>query len=138
MDINPYRFTSPWSSYEFANHALNRHSSIVLLTMAWLKVESSSSMSGPGNVPDLDTLSYWLNRFQPMIEKSSEEEVLIAMCNRCGREGLATYAGTSSVLTIKKGKVTLYGFLGTDEERLLVVDTENEDQPRWTLSSPQN
>lgn len=44
--------------------------------------------------------------------------------NRSGVEDEATYAGTSTVLGIKDGEVTVYGILGRGEEKLLLVDTD--------------
>ena len=133
MDINNHRFTAPWTDYEFAKHALNSCSSMLLLTMAWLTNESLSTLAGHVNTPDLQTLSYWLERLRPLVDAEGEKEVLIAICDRCGSEGNACYAGTSVVLGLKGGEVILYGMLGRGEEGLLVVDTLNSDEAQRVL-----
>ncbi|KAI9812231.1 MAG: Carbon-nitrogen hydrolase [Phylliscum demangeonii] len=135
MDINPYRFTAPWTDYEFARHALASASSLLLLTMAWLTSECEA-VAGPGagartkpsrpppTQPDGSTLSYWLERLGPLIMGATgEREVVVAICNRCGQEGSAIYAGTTTVLGLKGGQVRCYGILGHAEEGVLVVDT---------------
>lgn len=136
MDINPYRFIAPWTEYEFANHALAKSSSLILLTMAWLDAESRSSPCSQPGSPDLQTLSYWLDRFKPLIEANGETEVLVALCNRWGNEGNAYYAGTSAVLGVRGGEVIVYGILGQAEEKLLLVDTTKVHQARGILRFP--
>lgn len=128
MDINPYRFTTSWREYEFAYHALANSPSLILLTMAWLDAGSGSDPYCPAGVPDVQSLSYWLERFKPLIEAKGENEVLIALCNRCGDEGNAYYAGTSCVLGVRRGEVISYGLLGKGQEKLLVVDTAQADK----------
>ncbi len=105
--------------------------------MAWLTAESGSRPPDTANQPDLDTLSYWLERLRPLIEaRHNSDEVLVALCNRCGREGDAHYAGTSAVLGIKNDTVTVYGLLGLGQETVLVVDTlEDIQRPQLVLSS---
>ncbi|KAI9677501.1 MAG: Carbon-nitrogen hydrolase [Caeruleum heppii] len=142
MDINPYRFLTPFTTYEFATHAVRTSATLILLTNAWLT--SSPSPCPPSHIhsPHIEALSYWLARLEPIIRKSatSEEEqeeeeedegqrgreVLVAICNRAGSEEGAHYAGSSVVLGIKEGRVRMYGGLGEGEERVLVVDTEEE------------
>ncbi|KAI9760219.1 MAG: hypothetical protein M4579_001835 [Chaenotheca gracillima] len=78
MDINPQKFTAPWDSYEFSNHALAASSDLIILTMAWLSSpasDPSSGLSPPSppepsdpSLPNIDTLSYWLARLKPFIE----------------------------------------------------------------------
>lgn len=72
----------------------------------------------------MDTLLYWITRLQPIISIDSNQETIVVFGNRCGAEGDATYVGTSTVLGIKSGEISLYGILGRDEESLLVVDTD--------------
>jgi protein N-terminal amidase len=131
MDINPYRFEAPWTAYEFFSHAVLKSASVILLTMAWLTTDAEPCPPEQAAVPDIHTLEYWLKRLHPLIAaakdgRQHDEEVLVALCNRCGSEdGGAHYAGTTTVLGIPGGgdAVTLYGVLGRGEEKLLVVDT---------------
>ncbi len=135
MDINPYRFEAPWTAYEFFSNAVRKSVSVILLTMAWLTTDVEPCPPEQAAVPDIQTLEYWLKRLHPLIAAAKDsrqrgEEVLVALCNRCGSEdGGAHYAGTTTVLGIpgggggSGGEITLYGILGRGEERLLVVDT---------------
>ena len=74
----------------------------------------------------METLSYWLARLEPIIRVEDVGEVVVVFANRCGQEGQALYAGTSVVMGIDKGVVTVYGILGRGEEDLLMVDTDKE------------
>jgi protein N-terminal amidase len=75
------------------------------------------------NEPDMDALTYWVSRFEPLIRAEKDEETIVIFCNRTGSEDNATYAGTSAVLGIRAGEVKVYGLLGRGQKDLLVVDT---------------
>lgn len=75
----------------------------------------------------MDTLTYWISRMEPIIRADSDEEVIVVFANRTGLEEEATYTGTSAVVGVKSGEVSVYGILGRGENKLLVVDTD--DQP---------
>ncbi|OAA41916.1 N-terminal amidase [Beauveria brongniartii RCEF 3172] len=122
MDLNPYKFEAPWHDYEFAFHALDVCADVIILSMAWIKKESREFSRMP-NEPDMETLTYWVTRLEPLIRESRRDEIIVVFANRCGIEGDATYAGTSAVLGIHHGEVTVYGLLGRGEKDLLVVDT---------------
>ncbi|CZR59231.1 related to amino-terminal amidase [Phialocephala subalpina] len=128
MDLNPYKFEAPWSAWEFANHVLHREANLVILSMAWLTRENPRSYSRVPKEPDMDTLSYWLSRLEPLIREEGEEEIICVFANRCGTEDEATYAGTSAVLGIQGGEVKVYGILGRGEKELLVIDTSKRAQ----------
>ncbi|KAM3507626.1 hypothetical protein MY11210_007076 [Beauveria gryllotalpidicola] len=122
MDLNPYKFEAPWHEYEFAFHALDVCADVVILSMAWMKQEPREFSHIPSE-PDMETLTYWVTRLEPLIRVDRKGEVIVVFANRCGIEGDAMYAGTSAVLGIHHGEVTVYGLLGRDEKKLLVVDT---------------
>ncbi|KAI2780343.1 carbon-nitrogen hydrolase [Daldinia loculata] len=124
MDINPYKFEAPFHAFEFAFHILEMESNLVVLTMAWLTREDGRMFSRMPNDPDLETLTYWVTRLEPLIRAESEEEIIVVFANRCGIEDDAVYAGTSAVIGIKDGEVNIYGILGRGEKELLVVDTD--------------
>jgi hypothetical protein len=85
----------------------------------------------------MSTLAYWAARFEPVIRAGSSEETIIVIANRCGTEGDATYAGTSTVLGIRDGEIALYDLLPRGTEGLLVVDTDKP--PKYRLvSSPRS
>ncbi|KAG4433118.1 hypothetical protein IFR05_011413 [Cadophora sp. M221] len=123
MDLNPYKFEAPWNKWEFAQHVLLREVNLVVLSMAWMTREDARSFSREPKEPDMETLSYWLARLEPLIRNEGEDEIIAVFANRTGIEGNATYAGTSAVLGIQAGEVRVYGILGRGERELLVVDT---------------
>lgn len=77
------------------------------------------------NEPDMDTLTYWVTRLEPLIRKEGQDEIIVVFCNRTGTEDDVVYAGTSAVVGIHDGEVKIYGLLGRGEKELLVVDTNN-------------
>lgn len=129
MDINPHRFTAPWTSYEYATASLLASADILLLSMAWLTQPplSSTAENAPPEPaePDSQTWAYWCARLQPLIEQRDRDIVVVVAC-RCGEEGENKYAGTSWVGRVGRGKVAVWGVLGNGDEKVLVVDTEAE------------
>lgn len=93
--------------------------------MAWLTRDDPRPFSRMPNEPDLDSLTYWVTRLEPLIRSDNQEEIIVVFCNRTGTEGDATYSGTSAVLGIHDGEVKVYGMLGRGEKELLVVDTNS-------------
>lgn len=164
MDINPYRFTAPWSAFEFPTSMLAHSSHIACLSTAWLTARPLESLAIEPNEPDLDTVAYWIERFHCLVEKSGidafggaaggvgrgqrdengngdgganekekeeAEPYIIILANRTGIEGGVGYAGSSCVLRIERGTVSLYDRLGKSEEAVLLVDTE--ERPRYDI-----
>ena len=126
MDINPYKFQTPWEDCEFAQHALGCGATLIILSMAWLTNADPREFSRSPGEPDLETLMYWIARLDPIVKMHSNQEVIVVFANRTGTEDEATYAGTSAVVGIKNGEVLIYGILGRGEKELLVVDTEDK------------
>jgi protein N-terminal amidase len=125
MDMNPKQFAAPFEKYEFANHIIDSKSDLVLVPMAWLTMQPPSSIYDQAQVPDADTLAYWIQRLQPLLDNGGQgrsEETIFVACNRIGIEGDACYAGTSVVVGISKGNVKVYGCLGRGTEDLLICD----------------
>ncbi|ODH51661.1 hypothetical protein GX48_02126 [Paracoccidioides brasiliensis] len=121
MDINPYKFLAPWTSYEFATHVLACGARLVLLPMAWLTQLGPAELTGGGGVegmPDMETFRYWVSRFWPLLERGEGEgegegEVIVVFANRVGVEsggmkigedgdGVARYAGSSCVVGFRR------------------------------------
>lgn len=71
----------------------------------------------------MKTLAYWLERLKPLLNADRPGGIIVVIANRTGVEDDAVYAGTSTVISIESGEVTLYGVLGRGERGLLVVDT---------------
>jgi len=99
--------------------------------MAWLTREDARSFSRTPKEPDMETLSYWLSRLEPLIREEGEEEIICVFANRTGSEDEAVYAGTSAVIGIQAGEVKVYGILGRGDRDLLVVDTS--ERPKFQL-----
>lgn len=125
MDLNPYRFEAPWHAFEFGFHILEVRAHLVIVTMAWLTREDPRHFSRMPAEPDMDTLTYWIQRLEPVIRAEDNEEVIVIFCNRTGIEEDAMYAGTSAVVGIKEGEVLVYGVLGRGSKEVLVVDTDD-------------
>lgn len=150
MDINPYKFTAPYSAYEFATHVLESGSKLVVLSMAWLTLLTSEELSNESQTPDTDTFRYWIKRFWPLIVRDDWDgkEIIIVCANRVGEEegmegkDTARYAGTSCVMAIRKtgggdkaggdedrkkyfdAEVVVWERLGRAEEGVCFVDTD--------------
>jgi predicted amidohydrolase len=124
MDINPYKFTAPWAAFEFGFHVLEVRANLVLVSMAWNTLEDQRTFTNAPEEPDMDTLTYWVRRMEPIIRAEQEDEIIVIFANRCGVEGEATYAGTSAVIGIQNGVVCVYGLLGRGVQEVLVVDTD--------------
>ncbi|KAJ4010319.1 hypothetical protein NW752_004993 [Fusarium irregulare] len=125
MDLNPYKFEAPWNDFEFAYHVLEVESNLVIVSMAWMTREEPRRFTRMPNEPDMETLTYWVTRLEPLIRAESEDEIIVVFCNRCGNEDEVLYAGTSAVIGVQDGEVRVYGLLGRGEKELLVVDTNN-------------
>jgi predicted amidohydrolase len=149
MDINPYKFEAPWTSYEFANHALAFKAELVLLSTAWITQFSTAELQEHASLPDLDTVGYWLERMRPLMDSDGpEQEVIIVFANRCGEERGAPltdpvrYAGSSTVMGISRGggqvggAVRIWDMLGRSEEGMLVVDTQDRAKYGLKKSMP--
>ncbi|KAL5628705.1 hypothetical protein BROUX41_002096 [Berkeleyomyces rouxiae] len=124
MDLNPYRFEAPWDNFEFANHVLDVDADVAIISMAWVTGKDTHSWSQTPHEPEMDCLSYWIARLEPLIRAETEHEILVILTNRTGVEEDMVFAGTSAVLGFQAGEVKLYGVLGCGEKGLLVVDTE--------------
>lgn len=103
--------------------------------MAWLTREDLTSYSRAPKEPDMETLSYWLSRLEPIIRAERKGEIIVVLANRCGSEDDVVYAGTSCVLGINAGEVKVYGILGRGEKGLLVVDTSKRPKAKL-ISEP--
>lgn len=121
---SPYRFEAGWDAFEFAYHVVDSHAKLVIVTMSWSTREDARTFSCTPAEPDMETLTYWAQRLEPVIRKERRDEIIFVFCNRCGREDKVVYAGTSAVIGIKEGEVNVYGLLGRGVKDLLVVDTD--------------
>ncbi|TFB01952.1 Protein Amidase [Trichoderma ghanense] len=134
MDLNPYKFEAPWNKFEFGQHVLDSGARLVIVSMAWLTNENPQEFTSTPLEPDSMTLLYWVSRLEPLIRADSNQEVIVVFANRCGVEGDATYAGTSTVVGIQSGEIWVYGIMGRGETGLLVVDTDSEPYAKLAYS----
>jgi hypothetical protein len=121
---SPYKFEAPWNAFEFGVHITKLKANLVILSMAWLTQQDQAAFTPFAQDPDMDTLTYWVQRLEPLIRSESDEETIVVFCNRCGMEDDVVYAGTSAVIGIKDGEVSVYGLLGRGVKELLIVNTE--------------
>ena len=163
MDINPYRFVAPWSDYEFATAALqpvpapqgssinstlsppvegvgngpaSAKNPLIVLSMAWLSHLTATEIAAESGSPDVATVAYWVERFQPIVERSKQEPGkpwYVVLSNRCGVEKSVCYAGSSTVVKIESGDVSLFETCGRGEEKLAVIDLESA--PKFSVRS---
>ncbi|KAF2128464.1 carbon-nitrogen hydrolase [Dothidotthia symphoricarpi CBS 119687] len=133
MDINPYKFTAPWESYEFANTALTNSTPLICVSMAWLCHLTPEELMRDPTQPDVATVAYWVERFQPIVEAMGERPVYVVLANRSGMEKGVCYAGSSTIAKIEKGNVSLFETAGKSEEKCLVVDLA--DRPKFQVRS---
>jgi protein N-terminal amidase len=116
MDLNPWEYKAPFSSYEFANYILENDITLIILPMAWLQSPEDEPNSAQ---PSHSNLKYWITRLNPLINDTKMRTVVV--CNRTGQEEEAIYAGTSCVLRVGSGQVLILGLLGK-EQTILTVD----------------
>lgn len=133
MDINPYKFTAPWDAYEFASTALSNDCNLLCVSMAWLCHLTPDELMRDPSQPDVATIAYWVERFQPIVEARLEKPVYVVLANRSGMEKGVCYAGSSTVLKIDQGVVSLFETAGKSDERCLVVDLS--DRPKFQVRS---
>lgn len=123
---SPFRFEASWDTFEFANQVVQVKSNLVIVTLAWPTCQDPRLFNRALQDPDMETLTHWVLRLEPLIRQNSDEEVIVVFANRTGSEDEVLYAGSSAVLGIKGGEVIVYGILGRRDCKLLVVDTEKE------------
>lgn len=138
--VSPYKFEAPWDAFEFAYHVVESESNVVIVSMAWLTREDEQTFTQRQHEPDLDTLMYWISRFEPLINTDAAEETIAIFCNRTGVESDAIYAGTSAVVGFHQGEVKVYGLLSRGDNKLLVVDTNDTPYAKLVsrVRSPSN
>lgn len=132
MDLNPHQFTAPWTLYELASYTLTSGTQLLLLSMAWLTHQSTSDLLARPDEPDMNTLSYWVERLVPLVN-NKDREIIVVFANRCGEEPDARYAGSSWIGRVGLGKVIMWDIAGKSQETLVSVDTDQE--PKYVLQT---
>jgi hypothetical protein len=83
----------------------------------------------------MDMLAHVVMRMEPVIRADIKGEITFVFANRTGTEGDVSYTGTSAVIGIQEGVVSVYGILGQCEKKLLVVDTNKSPKSTLILES---
>ena len=135
MDLNPHQFEASWTLYELATYTLNSDTKLLLLSMAWLTHKTPTELHENSADPDLETLSYWIERIVPLVN-NKERKVIVVFANRCGQEPLdARYAGSSWIGLVGFEKVYVWDIAGRAQETLLCIDTDQD--PEYQLQKSQ-
>ena len=98
MDINPYKFKSPFEKMEFANHCLSKNVDLIIFPTNWIDSE-------PNNNSELhkhELWSYWMDRMRPYQYRNprNKKNVYLLCANRIGKEKTTTFHGCSCVMKI--------------------------------------
>ena len=116
MDINPYKFKSPFKKMEFANHCLNKNVDLIIFPTNWIDSE-------PNDTSELhkhDLWSYWMERMEPYKKKNSKNKknVYMLCANRIGTEKTTTFHGCSCIMKIAPDYEVIAG-AGLKEEAIV-------------------
>lgn len=93
--------------------------------MAWPTRKNSRDFSRTLGEPDMETLTYWVQRLEPLVRAELDREIIVIFCNRSGQEDSTLYAGTSAVIGIKEGEASVYALAGRGTKEFLFVDTSD-------------
>ena len=98
MDINPYKFESPWDAYELANAAVG--SELILFSSAWTSAHPEDDLETKRKpVRFEDVVSYWIARLEPLIGARNAPRLLVA--NRVGVEHEIQFTGCSCAIDLR-------------------------------------
>ena len=116
MDINPYKFKSPFKKMEFANHCLNKNVDLIIFPTNWIDSE-------PNDTSELhkhDLWNYWMERMEPYKKKNSKNKknVYMLCANRIGTEKTTTFHGCSCIMKIAPDFEVITG-AGLKEEAIV-------------------
>ena len=116
MDINPYKFKSPFKKMEFANHCLNKNVDLIIFPTNWIDSE-------PNDTSELhkhDLWNYWMERMEPYKKKNSKNKknVYMLCANRIGKEKTTTFYGCSCIMKIAPDFEVIAG-AGLKEEAIV-------------------
>ena len=116
MDINPYKFKSPFKKMEFANHCLKKNVDLIIFPTNWIDSE-------PNDTSELhkhDLWNYWMERMEPYKKKNSKNKknVYMLCANRIGTEKTTTFHGCSCIMKIAPDFEVIAG-AGLKEEAIV-------------------
>ena len=114
MDINPYKFKSPFGKMEFANHCLNKNVDLIVFPTNWIDNE-------PNNISEShkkEIWSYWMERMRPYKNLKNNKNVYMLFANRIGKEKKTTFRGCSCIMKISPNFQIIKG-AGLKNEEIL-------------------
>ena len=117
MDINPYKFKSPFGKMEFANHCLNKNVDLIVFPTNWIDNE-------PNNISEShkkEIWSYWMERMRPYKNLKNNKNVYMLFANRIGKEKTTTFHGCSCVMKVAPDFEIVKG-AGLKNEEILEVN----------------
>ena len=96
MDINPYKFKSPFNKMEFANHCLSKNVDLIVFPTNWIDNE-------PNNISKkhkFELWNYWAERMRPYDYAKNKKNVYMLFANRIGKEKNTTFHRCSCIMRI--------------------------------------
>ena len=119
MDINNYKFISPWENMEFATHCLEKDVDIIIFPTNWTDEE-------PNNLTEdnkYELWDYWISRMKPFIKRNKAnkykgKKVYFLAADRIGFEGNTHFYGCSCVIQLCPQPLVINS-IGKKDEKLL-------------------
>ncbi|KAG1901439.1 carbon-nitrogen hydrolase [Suillus fuscotomentosus] len=131
--------------YELAQHCIRSGTRLLILLNAWLHPDEDGEVSDSdsadcttseqnedtdGTEPSWEVINYWAMRLNPLwatIREATHEnekkpgipnELLVLVCNRFGNEGGSVFAGSSALMSLRRGsgRPRLLQMMGQREE----------------------
>ena len=122
MDINNYKFISPWIKMEFATHCIEKDVDIIIFPTNWTD-ESPNDLSEKNRYELWD---YWVSRMLPFTKRNKSNKfqgknVYFLAADRIGHEKETSFYGCSCVIKLCP-KVEIVNNLRKKDESLLITD----------------
>ena len=119
MDINNYKFISPWKNMEFATHCLEKDVDIIIFPTNWTDEE-------PNNLTEdnrYELWNYWISRMKPFTDRNKAnkykgKKVYFLAADRIGFEGKTHFYGCSCVIQLCPQALVINS-IGKKDEALL-------------------
>ncbi|KAJ3101223.1 Carbon-nitrogen hydrolase [Phlyctochytrium planicorne] len=130
MDLNPYRFETSFTAYEFSNYQRHQGAKFISGSMAWLLSDDGDmdEYVQPAD-PSMSTLEYWVMRLAPLRlatrGRGKEGKIIVAICNRIGLENGSRFCGSSTVLKLEEGEVEILNVAGFNNETIIVANADS-------------
>lgn len=119
MDINNYKFISPWEKMEFATHCIGKDVDIIIFPTNWTD-ETPNDLTEDNRY---ELWNYWISRMKPFItrnklNKYKGKNVYFLAADRIGHEKNTYFYGCSCVIQLCPRPVVINS-IGKKEEKLL-------------------